>query len=177
MFDEAEASASGRILLSETRPMKLYFLRHTEAEDGAVDDSRRLTAKGRRDAGRLGRFFRKTGLKLDLAFTSPLVRARQTATEVLKACPLAGKAKLTEVDALRNGTTPGQFFRWLKTLPDQESVLLVGHEPSLSAWVRQMIGMADTGGLPLSKGTVARVDTENRKSGMLRMLVSPKSIA
>jgi len=157
--------------------MKLYFLRHAEAEDGAVDESRRLTAKGQRDSRRVGKFLRKIGVELELAFTSPLVRAQQTATGVLKDCPLVGKRRLAEVDALKNGTTEVQFFQWLKTLPDVDSVLLVGHEPSLSAWVRKLLSITDPKSLPLSKGSVARVDTEDRKSGSLRMLVSPKSIA
>ncbi len=157
--------------------MKLYFLRHAEAEDGLVDASRRLTTKGRRDSRRLGRFFKKTGVELDLAFTSSLVRARQTVEAVLKECPLPGKARLAEVDALKPAATSAQFFRWLGQLPKVESVLLVGHEPSMSGWVRQLVGIATPEGLPFSKGMVARVDTENRKVGALRMLVGPKSIA
>lgn len=157
--------------------MKLYFVRHAEAEDGLVDATRRLTAKGRRDAKRLGRLFRKNEVRFDLAFTSPLVRARQTSAVVLKEAPLGRKAKLTETDALLNGTTRSQFFRWLKQLPDVESVMLVGHEPSMSTWVRGMLGIEDEACLPLAKGMVVRVDTDDRKTGTLRMLLSPKWIS
>ncbi|MBL9128867.1 MAG: histidine phosphatase family protein, partial [Verrucomicrobiales bacterium] len=85
--------------------MKLYFLRHAEAEDGPVDAERRLTAKGRRDARRVGRFLEKSGIRLDAAFTSPLVRARETADEVLKHCRSPRKRRAVVVEALVNGTT------------------------------------------------------------------------
>lgn len=177
MFDEAEARALRIILLSETPPMKLYFLRHAEAEDGAVDELRKLTVKGQRDTRRLGKFLSKVGVEVDLAFTSPLVRAHQTAAGVLKECRLPRKARLEKVETLTNGTSSAGFFRWLKSLPEVESVLLVGHEPSLSVWLRQMLGLARADGLPLAKGAIARVDTDDRKSGTLRMLISPKWIA
>jgi len=157
--------------------MKLYFLRHTEAEDGDVDDLRRLSRKGRRDARALGRYFSEIELGWDRAFTSPLVRARETAAIVLKECPLTGGAKLAEVDALRNGTGKAGFFRWLASLPEVESVLMVGHEPSLSAWVRQFLGIPVAERLLLPKGGLARVDSDDRKTGSLRLLISPKTIA
>ena len=157
--------------------MKLYFLRHTEAEDGDVDDLRRLSGKGRRDARALGRYFSEIEVGWDQAFTSPLVRARETASGVLKECPLPGGTELVEVDALRNGTSKTAFFRWLRSLPEVGSILLVGHEPSLSAWVRQLLGIPVAERLLLPKGGVARVDTDDRKTGILRLLISPKTIA
>ena len=171
------ASARGGNLLSETRPMKLYFLRHAEAEDGPVDADRRLTGKGRRDARRLGLYLEESGVEFGQAFTSPLIRARETAAQVLKECPLPRKAQLTVADSLRNGTTAVQFFRWLRAVPEVESMLLVGHEPSLSAWVRKMLGIGNPRSLPLAKGFLARVDTENRKTGVLRLLIGAKFLA
>lgn len=177
MVAEAGARAGRMNLIGERRVMKLYFLRHAEAEDAPVDDGRRLTGKGRKDARRLGRYFRKTGVAWDLVFTSPLVRAVETAAQVLKECPQGGKVRPVEVEVLRNGATAAGFFRWLRGLPEAESVLLVGHEPSLSGWVRKLIGVEGAEALPLAKASVARVDTADRRKGTLRLLTGAKFLA
>lgn len=156
--------------------MILYFLRHAEAEPGPVDAERPLTGKGRRDARRVGRYLRDTGVRLDQVYTSPLVRARETAEGVLKGGPARRGARLIEAEALLNDTTPAAFLRWLQTLPAVESVLLVGHEPSLSAHVRRLLDLPQAASLALSKGALARVDTEDRRRGQLRLLLGPKQI-
>ena len=80
----------------------------------------------------------------DGAYTSPLVRARQTAELVVARCPLARGRRLETVDELLNGTTAAGFRRWLVSLPDREAVLLVGHDmPLLTAGVVMLsLGMA-----------------------------------
>lgn len=156
--------------------MRLFFLRHAEAGDAPVDAARELTAKGRRDARRAGRFLAGLGVAFDRAYTSPLVRARQTADLVVARCPVARGGRLEVVDELLNGTTAAGFRRWLASLPEAESVLLVGHEPSLGAWVRGLIGLSRAAGLPLSKGAVARVDTDDRRAGVLKFLVNPRQM-
>ncbi len=153
--------------------MKLYFLRHAEAEDGPVDEERQLTGKGRRDARRLGRHLRGLEVSLDRVFSSPLVRAVQTAELVLKGYGRR-RPKVEETPMLTNATSGAAFRRWLRGLTEGESILLVGHEPSLSAHVRALLGLQVTNALPLVKGAMARIDTDDRKQGTLRWLVGPK---
>lgn len=156
--------------------MRLYFLRHTEAEDGPVDAERELTARGRRDAERVGRYLRDSGVMLDRVYCSPLVRAVQTAARVVKVRPLRRKSDLAVAEPLLNDATAAAFRRWLTSLPKVESVLLVGHEPSLSLRIRTLLGLGVADALPLPKGGLARVDTEDRRRGALRLLISPKQI-
>jgi len=66
--------------------MKLYFLRHAEAQDGTDDGARALTAHGKKEAREVGRFLKRAGIEFDAAYSSPLVRARQTAEIVLEIC-------------------------------------------------------------------------------------------
>lgn len=157
--------------------MKLYFLRHAEAEDGPVDEKRKLTQKGRRDSRKLGRYLRDLDVQFDRSFTSPLVRAVETAECVLKACGSRRRGALKEVRELTNATSEAAFLRWLKKLPNCESVLLVGHEPSISGHVRALLGLESMDALPLAKGAIARVDTEDRRHGSLRMLLGPKQLS
>ena len=156
--------------------MRLYFLRHAEAGEAAADAERELTAKGRRDARRIGRYLKATEVVFDRAYTSPLVRARQTAEEVLAGCPLRGKAKLETTGVLLNETSSTEFLRWLASQPEAETLLFVGHEPSLSGHVRRLLGLTRAESLPLSKGAVARIDTGDRRTGLLKLLVTPKQI-
>lgn len=156
--------------------MKLFFLRHAEAEDGPVDAERALTRRGRRDARAVGRYLSRLGVRFDHAYTSPLVRAVETADLVVGKCRFRRGGGLTQAKALLNESTDTGFFRWLRSLPEADAVLLVGHEPTLSSRVRALLGVEALHALTLSKGMVARVDTEDRRHGELRLLLSPRHL-
>lgn len=157
--------------------MKLYFLRHAAAVDGLDDAKRPLSPTGRRQARKLARFLRRGGIAFDLAFTSPLVRAKQTMTIVLDITNEAQPVTAQEVSALLNEADPETFSDWLVRLPpDAGHVLLVGHEPSLSSRLRRLLGLERTEALELSKGAVACVKTADRRAGSLKFLLTPKSL-
>ena len=62
--------------------MRLYLVRHAEAEPGDPDELRRLTPEGIRQARELGARLRSEGLKPNAILTSPLLRARETGDEL-----------------------------------------------------------------------------------------------
>ena len=154
--------------------MRLYFLRHAEALDGLDDAARPLSPRGKKQADKLARFLREAGIEFDAAFSSPLVRARQTAERVLKITNKQRQLKLVLVDALLNSTSPRGFDRWLGALPAAEHVLLVGHEPSLSARVRCVLCVPGEAALKLSKGAVAIVELGAARNATLKFLLTPK---
>jgi phosphohistidine phosphatase len=154
--------------------VKLYFLRHAEAIDGADDDRRPLSPHGCEQAEELGKFLGKAEVLFDAAYTSPLVRARETARLVLDAIDSASRVRAERVDALRNETSQADFEGWLARLPDARRILLVGHEPTLSARVRAMLGMSRVKAFEFSKGAVVCVDTADRRTGSLKLLITPK---
>lgn len=156
--------------------MKLYFLRHAAALDGADDAKRPLSATGRRQARKLARFLRRSGIAFDLAFTSPLVRAKQTAAIVLDITNELQPVTAQEAAALLNDADPDTFADWLVRVPEAGHVLLVGHEPSLSARLRRMLGLKQSESLALSKGALACVKTTDKRTGSLKLLVTPKSL-
>src|SRR5204862_6301224 len=62
--------------------MELFLIRHAEAvaHDAPIEDAHRpRTARGGRDAQKLGKLMRAADVKLDAIVTSPLVRAVETA--------------------------------------------------------------------------------------------------
>jgi phosphohistidine phosphatase len=60
---------------------QLWLLRHGEAvpHESKPDFERELTARGERQAAAAGEALARLGLELDACYTSPLVRARDTA--------------------------------------------------------------------------------------------------
>jgi phosphohistidine phosphatase len=151
--------------------MKLYFLRHADALEGADDAARPLSPHGRKESLEIGRFLKRAGVEFNAAYSSPLVRARETAEIVLDAC---GSAKLELTAALLNETSESKFDEWLKRIPDAKHVCLVGHAPSLAHWVRQLLGIKAPDALKLPKGALACLETENRRTAALKFLVTPK---
>src|SRR5262245_952111 len=68
--------------------MHLYLIRHAEAVQVGVnginkDEDRPLTEKGRQQCRALALALRQVGVRMERLLTSPLVRARQTADELL----------------------------------------------------------------------------------------------
>ena len=151
--------------------MKLYFLRHADALDGADDAARPLSPHGKKEALEVGRFLKRAGIEFDAAYSSPLVRAKETAEIVLDVC---GSTELELVDALLNETSGAKFDEWLKGIPRANHVCLVGHAPSLAQRVRQLLGITAADALKLSKGALACLETENRRTAALKFLVTPK---
>lgn len=153
--------------------MRLYFLRHAEALDGDDDAARPLSPHGKEEVKAIGRFLKAAGIEFDAAYTSPLLRARQTAEIVQQIC---GSSKLEMADELLNEASASQFEQWLRDLPERKRVLVVGHAPSLAERVRWMLAVANPEALKLPKGGLACVDTEDRRTGALKFLVTPKSL-
>jgi phosphohistidine phosphatase len=156
--------------------MKFYFLRHAEAVDGEDDAARPLSPHGREQGVAMAKFLSNASVKFSAAYTSPLVRAHQTAEIVLRTMGIAGDVKLQTAKELLNETTVAQWNRWLKSLPESKHVLLVGHAPSLSDRVRAVLRVVDANALDLPKGALACVGTEERTSGTLKYLITPKSL-
>jgi phosphohistidine phosphatase len=156
--------------------MKLYFLRHAEALDGDDDAARPLSPHGREQSAALAKFLSNAGVKFSAACTSPLVRAHQTAEIVLRTMGLAGDVRLQTAKELLNETSATQWSRWLKSLPESKHVLLVGHAPSLSDRVRALLRVVDANALDLPKGALACIGTDERTSGTLKYLITPKSL-
>jgi phosphohistidine phosphatase len=89
--------------------------------------------------------------------TSPLVRARQTAKIV--AAALRPRPPLRTLRPLAPGGGTGGVLAGLATLPHDADVMLVGHEPDLSALLAALV-LETRGelGIEIKKGGLCRVD-------------------
>lgn len=152
--------------------MILYFLRHADAEDadGKPDDQRSLTEKGRSQAAAAGRLCKRLNLKLAGMYTSPRLRARQTADAVAGAVGLTPQVH----EALNYGFNAGRLESLLREAPPGD-LMLVGHEPTLSSTIRELTG----GRVDMKKCGLARVDVPMRSTlyGELVWLLPPRLVA
>jgi phosphohistidine phosphatase len=124
----------------------IWLLRHGDAEDSAEDDaSRRLTAKGERQALAAGRALKSLGIEIDRCISSPKSRSAETARI---ACDELG-IEVEEADALSGGD-----FDPHELSAGYGSVLLVGHEPDFS----RALQLATGARVELGKGGIAAID-------------------
>ncbi|HEX8806421.1 MAG TPA: phosphohistidine phosphatase SixA, partial [Candidatus Aquilonibacter sp.] len=125
--------------------MLCYFLRHGPAGDAATwegsDFDRPLTADGKKRIAQEGKALADRGLELDAIVTSPLVRARQTAEIVAKELGVGDALHLDERVGL--GFSAAKLDAILRDYSTAKSVMLVGHEPSMSMTVGELIGGGD----------------------------------
>lgn len=146
---------------------QLWLLRHGEAEphDANDDAARQLTERGRDQARAAGRALAALGVQIHFAFTSPKVRARETA---VLACEALGCDPI-EHEPLAAGFDRDDALELLAIAGDDQRVLVVGHEPDFSQVVHDLAG----GRIALKKGGVAamRIDGTN---GELMVLLRPR---
>jgi len=160
--------------------MKLYLLRHgvaAPAEGGPFSDAERpLTAEGKRKVRFVARAMRK---RLEagkpLLVSSPLIRARQTAEIVAEELKLRRAPVLWESLGDQDEEAILHALQSLDPIP--ESILLVGHEPSMSRTADRLIGVREGPGLALKKAGLCCLEAEQiSEEGCARLLwlLTPK---
>jgi phosphohistidine phosphatase len=140
---------------------QLWLLRHGEAEphDARSDDERRLTQRGEEQSRAAGRALAAMEIVFQAVYTSPKVRARDTAT---LACEALGGEPL-EHAPLRAGFSADDA---LELLHADERILVVGHEPDFSQVVHDLTGAQ----IDLKKGGVAGVRVEGGRGELIALL-------
>jgi phosphohistidine phosphatase len=159
--------------------MDFYLIRHADAQalgEGNIqeDSDRPLTKTGLDQCGPLAAALVRHGVKLDHVVSSPLLRARQTAEEMLKHWP-APAPPLTLCEDLSPGGKPRKTTRFLRGL-DGSGVAVVGHMPDLAAYAAWLIG-SKKAQVELAKSGLARVRFEARPGkgeGVLVWVVTPE---
>jgi len=120
----------------------------------------------------IGHLLAQLDVQLDLIVSSPLVRARQTAS--IAANELAYEGKIELSDALAPAAAFADFRDMLKRYAKSDVIMVVGHNPSLSDFLGRLIGSGAAPALvEMKKGAVARVEVQG-KSGRLLWMVTPK---
>jgi phosphohistidine phosphatase len=147
----------------------LWLLRHGEAEphDADADDARRLTERGREQSRAAGRALAALGVEFQHVFTSPKVRALETAR---LACEALG-VEPVEHPPLRAGFDREDALELLAATGDDQRVLIVGHDPDFSQLVCDITG----GRVALKKGGIAGLKVSGG-GGELLVLMRPREL-
>jgi phosphohistidine phosphatase len=148
---------------------QLWLLRHGEAvpHESKPDAERELTPRGERQAVAAGKGLAKLGLEFDACYTSPKVRARQTAQLACEALNIEAGVE----ESLADGFDREDALELLLRHGADARVLVVGHEPSFSQVVHDFTG----GRIDFKKGGVAAVRAE-RTGGELTVLLRPREL-
>jgi phosphohistidine phosphatase len=103
--------------------MRVYLVRHAEAEPGEPDELRALTAHGRWQAKELGERFARREIRPEAIVSSPLLRARQTAEAIA-----ANAGVSAETD---ERLAPGATADDLRAVVAErgETIIAIGHQP------------------------------------------------
>lgn len=151
-------------------PRHLWFLRHGEAvPHGATSDAdRELTPVGERQAQAAGRALARLGIEFDHCFTSPRVRAHETAR---LACDGLG-VNFEVVTSMSAGFDRGDLRELLQIRSGEGPLLFVGHEPDFSQLAFDLSGSR----IELEKGGILALDGDASRATLIALL-RPRELA
>ncbi|MCU0647406.1 MAG: phosphohistidine phosphatase SixA [Gemmatimonadaceae bacterium] len=169
--------------------MRILLVRHAIAEDrdtfvltGKHDDARPLTPRGDRRMRRAVRGLQLLVPRIDIVATSPLVRAQQTASILVRSYGDVPSAEVLR--PLVPGGSVDDIDRWLEAKRAQwreaaaiAVVALVGHEPELGQLATRWLAGVPGGWLPIKKGGIVAIDFADRVAegkGRLVWALSPR---
>lgn len=146
--------------------MDLILWRHAEAVAGYPDLARQLTEKGHKQAEKMAAFLKNHLPAGTRVLSSPAIRTRQTVAALTKHYTVIPSiAPDASVDAVL------QAANW----PDgEDSVLIVGHQPTLGAVAAHLLNSTDTS-LRVKKGNIWWFSRNSDSSEVtLRLVMSPE---
>lgn len=137
--------------------MRIHLVRHSEAVDRLPlmpDAGRYLSARGRVAFREMARRFRDAGGRPTLIFTSPLLRAVQTA-EILSET-LGYDGDVVADPRLSPGFDVARLLAVLDDCPSEREVAFVGHEPDLGDILSRLLSLPQR--VAMRKGAIAALD-------------------
>jgi phosphohistidine phosphatase len=104
--------------------VRLFLVRHAHSAPGEPDSLRPLSERGREQARAVGELLAPAAP--DAVFTSPLLRARETATAIARAADVEAQSD----ERLAPGATAEDVLATVEGAG--ETVVVVGHQPDCS---------------------------------------------
>lgn len=142
--------------------MKLFLARHGHALADTENPRRPLSPRGRKTTRQVAAFLRHSGALAAVrsVWHSPLPRARETAELLVR--ELALEAPLVATEGLLPEDDPAVIADRLERT--QETVLIVGHEPHLSALATLLVrGKEQPVGFEVKKSAVLALETSGAR--------------
>lgn len=149
--------------------MTIFILRHGQAEAQiTTDDARQLTSKGRADTDKVVNARVARMASLSEIWTSPLVRAQQTAVIVARYFP---GLSIQTTDFLVPEASTQALMEWLETINldqlngTEKSILLVSHQPLVGTLINKLCSKPSDY-YPMSTSSLAAIHAPVIATGM-----------
>jgi len=163
--------------------MDLFILRHGQAEEISAtiksDSKRKLTVVGKKEIEDVAKSIKSLGIEFDYIITSPLKRAQETALIVATKLKTK-KNNQMEWDELKPEGNKKEFYQKLSKLKEDSQILIVGHEPSLSSILGEIISRGGSScSIDLKKAGFAKIrilSKNPRIHGELKWLLTPRQV-
>jgi phosphohistidine phosphatase len=152
--------------------MIIYILRHGDAiEQGYEDTERPLSSLGREQSLIVAKALKSLNVNVDAVLSSTLERAKQTGRIIEKELDIK---KFSMTQYLIPGSDHLELVKQLNEL-GLDRVLLVGHEPHLSALLSLLVNGKTYSHIEIKKGSLALVETPSpveKGKGVLKWLLN-----
>ncbi len=160
--------------------MQLFIIRHSLAvemiESGVEDDAQRwLSSEGIERIEDISEGIKKLIPEIDCIFTSPFVRAEQTANIIAQAYSTPPPVEVTPL--LQPGADISAIDKLAQKILDDGKAAFVGHQPDCSRIINELIGGTNPEAIEMRKGAVCRIDVKGAPlpgSGLLMWLLQPR---
>jgi phosphohistidine phosphatase len=137
--------------------VRIYLVRHSEAVDRVPpmpDAARTLSARGRVSFREMARRFRDAGGLPTRIFTSPFLRAVQTAEILSETLRFEGEVVVDP--RLSSGFDVAKLSAVLEDFPGEKEIAFVGHEPDLGGILTRLLSLPQP--YAMRKGAIAALD-------------------
>ena len=158
----------------------LLLLRHAKSswDDSSLKDfDRPLSARGKRDAPRMGKALKKRGPLPDLILSSPAMRARETVEAVIKSARMESSLQFEETIY---AASSAELMRVVRRIPQSIAcAMMVGHNPGFEDLAARLTGTAQempTAALACVEFRAGRWEDIQDGEGVLRWLMTPKGM-
>ena len=134
---------------------------YNDSDRAITDEERILTPEGKKQVAVAANALREKGMRPDKIISSPLARARETATIVARILDYAGEIEITNALLFSAGITE------MRELIDQNTsavqLMFVGHMPSMGALAHSLIADAEHANTAMGKSEIIGIELENTK--------------
>lgn len=155
--------------------MNLYIVRHGDSLTNYPDKMRPLSDEGKKDIEKIGKLLRDNKISMEKIFTSPFLRAFQSAEIISKY--LSSQIDIIETDNLLPEADPKELISFLNANYSR-SILIVSHQPLIGRLVASLIGCKNLQ-LEIKKGALLNIESANpvvEGGCVLKFLVYPEII-
>ncbi len=153
--------------------MRLYLVRHGEANSKEIDPQRGLTDKGRQDVERVGAFLKPLGLVVSQVGHSGKTRAAQTA-EILAQSLSVGQGVI-EHEGLAPLDPVEPIAQQLTGM--SEDVMLVGHLPFMGYLASYLIAGAESvDAVAFQEASIVCLERDARSIWRVLWMVTPELV-